>query len=77
VFHFVIPPSVSPIVIVIMYHLVPTSESFKINSSLASLFVVMNYHLGYLEGSCFITANTVTTLIYVKFLSNTFIAIVD
>jgi hypothetical protein len=29
-FYFVIPLSVSPIVIVIMYHLVPTPESFEI-----------------------------------------------
>jgi hypothetical protein len=29
VFYFVIPPSVSPIVIFIMYHLVPTPELFK------------------------------------------------
>jgi hypothetical protein len=30
VFYFVTPPSVSPVVIIIMYHVVPTTESFEV-----------------------------------------------
>jgi hypothetical protein len=37
VFYFVTPPSVSPIVIVIMYHLVPTPESFHIVQHVAHI----------------------------------------
>jgi hypothetical protein len=36
--YFVIPPSVSPIVIVIMYHLVPKPESFEIRITIVTIF---------------------------------------
>jgi hypothetical protein len=47
VFYFAIPPSVSSIVIVVMYHLVPTPESFEIehvNSIHTSMFFSKRYY---------------------------------